>query len=123
MGVLTGRDRPDHWSARDDRQSAGQAVLRGRSRLSRQTGRRWRTEETLSTLGNGLRYFGADLNDLAGTEKAVSELAEEIGGIDILVNNAPMLSTSRTKIFNRRIRKTRFASILRLLSFCRAPAA
>jgi len=45
-------------------------------------------EETLSTLGNGLRYFGADLNDLAGTEKAVSELAEEIDGIDILVNNA-----------------------------------
>ena len=32
--------------------------------------------------------FGADLNDLAGTEKAVSELAEEIDGIDILVNNA-----------------------------------
>ena len=29
-------------------------------------------EETHGTLGNGLRYFGADLNDLAGTEKAVS---------------------------------------------------
>jgi NAD(P)-dependent dehydrogenase (short-subunit alcohol dehydrogenase family) len=45
-------------------------------------------DEILSTLGNGLRYFGADLNDLAGTEKAVSELAEEVGGIDVLVNNA-----------------------------------
>lgn len=45
-------------------------------------------EETLSTLGNGLRYFGVDLNDLVGTEKAVGELAEEINGVDILVNNA-----------------------------------
>jgi NAD(P)-dependent dehydrogenase (short-subunit alcohol dehydrogenase family) len=45
-------------------------------------------EEILSTIGNGLRYFGVDLNDLVGTEKAVSELAEEINGIDILVNNA-----------------------------------
>ena len=45
-------------------------------------------DEILSTLGDGLRYFGTDLNDLAGTEKAVSELAEEVGGIDVLVNNA-----------------------------------
>lgn len=45
-------------------------------------------EETLSNLGEGVRYFGCDLNDLAGTEKAVTTLAEEVGGIDILVNNA-----------------------------------
>jgi NAD(P)-dependent dehydrogenase (short-subunit alcohol dehydrogenase family) len=45
-------------------------------------------DEILSTLGDGLRYFGTDLNDLAGTEKAVSELAEEVGGVDFLVNNA-----------------------------------
>jgi hypothetical protein len=32
-------------------------------------------DEILSTLGDGLRYFGTDLNDLVGTEKAVSELA------------------------------------------------
>ncbi len=44
--------------------------------------------EILSTLGDGLRYFGTDLNDLVGTEKAVSELAEEVGGVDVLVNNA-----------------------------------
>ncbi|MEI6797819.1 MAG: SDR family oxidoreductase [Pseudomonadota bacterium] len=35
-----------------------------------------------------MRYFGCDLNDLAGTEKAVTALAEEVGGIDILINNA-----------------------------------
>src|SRR5690349_322566 len=45
-------------------------------------------DEILSTLGDGLRYFGTDLNDLAGAEKAVSELAEEVGGVDVLVNNA-----------------------------------
>jgi NAD(P)-dependent dehydrogenase (short-subunit alcohol dehydrogenase family) len=45
-------------------------------------------DEILSTLGDGLRYFGTDLNDLAGTEKAVSALADEVGGVDVLVNNA-----------------------------------
>jgi NAD(P)-dependent dehydrogenase (short-subunit alcohol dehydrogenase family) len=45
-------------------------------------------DEILSTLGDGLRYFGTDLNDLAGTEKAVIELADEVGGVDVLVNNA-----------------------------------
>jgi NAD(P)-dependent dehydrogenase (short-subunit alcohol dehydrogenase family) len=45
-------------------------------------------DEILSTLGDGLRYFGTDLNDLAGTEKAVIELADEVGGVDVLINNA-----------------------------------
>ena len=42
----------------------------------------------LDGIVKGVRYFGCDLNDLAGTEKAVSTLAEEVGGIDILINNA-----------------------------------
>ena len=45
-------------------------------------------EARLAKLGDGVRYFGCDLNDLAGTEKAVTALADEVGGIDILVNNA-----------------------------------
>jgi len=45
-------------------------------------------DDILRPLGSGIRYFGADLNDLPGIEKAVIELAEELGGIDILVNNA-----------------------------------
>lgn len=36
----------------------------------------------------GFRYFGCDLSDLAATEAAVTALAAEVGGIDILVNNA-----------------------------------
>lgn len=39
-------------------------------------------------LVEGVRYLGMDLNDLAGTEREVLALAETVGGIDILVNNA-----------------------------------
>lgn len=42
----------------------------------------------LDTIVPNVRYFGCDLNDLAGTEKVVTALAAEVGGIDILVNNA-----------------------------------
>jgi NAD(P)-dependent dehydrogenase (short-subunit alcohol dehydrogenase family) len=42
----------------------------------------------LDGIVKGVRYFGCDLNDLVGTEKAVTALAEEVGGIDILINNA-----------------------------------
>jgi NAD(P)-dependent dehydrogenase (short-subunit alcohol dehydrogenase family) len=45
-------------------------------------------ETRLDKLGKGIRYFGCDLNDLEGSQEAVSALAEEVGGIDILVNNA-----------------------------------
>lgn len=33
----------------------------------------------LDGIVKGVRYFGCDLNDLAGTEKAVTALAEEVG--------------------------------------------
>jgi NAD(P)-dependent dehydrogenase (short-subunit alcohol dehydrogenase family) len=45
-------------------------------------------QAVLDGITPGVRYFGCDLNDLAGTEKAVSALANEVGGIDILINNA-----------------------------------
>ncbi|GAA0749487.1 SDR family oxidoreductase [Ideonella azotifigens] len=38
-----------------------------------------------------VRFFGCDLNQLAATESAVSQLANEVGGIDILVNNAALV--------------------------------
>lgn len=44
--------------------------------------------ETLQKLGENIQYFGVDLNDLSGTESAVTKLADEVGGFDILVNNA-----------------------------------
>lgn len=45
-------------------------------------------QAVLDGITPGVRYFGCDLNDLAGTEKAVTALANEVGGIDILINNA-----------------------------------
>lgn len=45
-------------------------------------------QSIVSGLGAGVRYFGCDLNDLSGTESAVAALAKEVGGIDVLINNA-----------------------------------
>lgn len=45
-------------------------------------------QESVSRPGADVRYFGCDLSDLEAVEKAVLELAEEVGGIDIIVNNA-----------------------------------
>ncbi|SHK51556.1 SDR family oxidoreductase [Paraburkholderia terricola] len=43
------------------------------------------------TLGKDVRYFGCDLNQLSATETAVSKLADEVGGIDVLINNAALV--------------------------------
>lgn len=45
----------------------------------------------MNELADGVRYFGCDLNDLAATESSVSALAKDVGGIDILVNNAALV--------------------------------
>lgn len=37
------------------------------------------------------RYLGQDLDDLAGSKAVVAALAEEVGGIDVLVNNAALI--------------------------------
>ena len=46
---------------------------------------------TLDEIVPGVRYFGCDLNRLAETEAAVTKLADEVGGIDVLVNNAALV--------------------------------
>jgi NAD(P)-dependent dehydrogenase (short-subunit alcohol dehydrogenase family) len=48
-------------------------------------------EEKVRSVAPGTRYFGCDLNDVRATEKCASELAVELGGIDILVNNAALV--------------------------------
>ncbi|MBY5651745.1 SDR family oxidoreductase [Rhizobium leguminosarum] len=45
-------------------------------------------DETVRGLAQEARYFGADLNQLSDLESAITKLADDVGGIDILVNNA-----------------------------------
>jgi len=44
-----------------------------------------------ASLGKDVSFFGCDLNDLAGAEQAVSDLAGQVGGFDILINNAALI--------------------------------
>ena len=48
-------------------------------------------QDKLDALAPGVRYVGHDLNDLPGTEKTARALADEVGGIDILINNAALV--------------------------------
>ena len=48
-------------------------------------------QEVLDGIGTGIRYFGCDLNDLAELERSITALADEVGGIDVLVNNAALV--------------------------------
>lgn len=53
-----------------------------------------KSEETaprLAALGADVRFFGCDLNDLSGIEASVRALCQEIGGFDILINNAALI--------------------------------
>ncbi len=45
-------------------------------------------EARVAREGADVRFWGQDLADLEGLEKAALALAEEVGGIDIVVNNA-----------------------------------
>ena len=48
-------------------------------------------QETMDALAPGVRYVGNDLNNLAATERTAKALADEVGGIDILINNAALV--------------------------------
>ncbi|KQS64257.1 SDR family oxidoreductase [Modestobacter sp. Leaf380] len=48
-------------------------------------------QQTLDGIADGVRYVGCDLNDLAGLERQATDLSAEVGGIDVLVNNAALV--------------------------------
>ena len=48
-------------------------------------------QEVLDGVAEGVRFFGCDLNDLTGLETEAAALADEVGGIDVLVNNAALV--------------------------------
>ena len=45
-------------------------------------------QQTLDKIVRGVRFVGCDLNKLHETEATATALAEEVGGLDVLVNNA-----------------------------------
>ncbi len=48
-------------------------------------------QEILDSVASGVRFFGCDLDDLAGLDSKARVLADEVGGIDVLVNNAALV--------------------------------
>lgn len=48
-------------------------------------------QAVLDGIAPGVRYLGCDLNDMAEVEAKVTALADEVGGIDVLVNNAALV--------------------------------
>jgi len=48
-------------------------------------------QKTLDDIAPGIRYVGIDLNDLTTLESQARALADEVGGIDVLVNNAALV--------------------------------
>lgn len=54
----------------------------------------------VDALGRGITFFGCDLNDLAATEAAALALADKVGGIDILVNNAAYVTNKPHEEFS-----------------------
>jgi NAD(P)-dependent dehydrogenase (short-subunit alcohol dehydrogenase family) len=48
-------------------------------------------QEVLDGIAEGVRFFGCDLNDLPELESKTTALADEVGGIDVLVNNAALV--------------------------------
>ncbi|MCW5666282.1 MAG: SDR family oxidoreductase [Piscinibacter sp.] len=48
-------------------------------------------QATLDKIAKGVRYFACDLNKLAELEVTVGRLSDEVGGIDVLVNNAALV--------------------------------
>lgn len=48
-------------------------------------------EAALAGIAAGVQYVGVDLNDLAELENRVRTVAAEVGGIDVLVNNAALV--------------------------------
>ena len=49
------------------------------------------SEARVAELGKNVSFMGCDLNDLEKAQKIVAEAAEDIGGFDILINNAALI--------------------------------
>jgi NAD(P)-dependent dehydrogenase (short-subunit alcohol dehydrogenase family) len=57
-------------------------------------------QEALDKIVKGVKFIGNDLNDLAATETRATALANEVGGFDILVNNAAYVTNKPHEEFS-----------------------
>ncbi len=57
-------------------------------------------QETLDKIVAGVTFVGCDLNDLVATEAQATRLANEVGGFDILVNNAAFVTNKPHEEFS-----------------------
>jgi NAD(P)-dependent dehydrogenase (short-subunit alcohol dehydrogenase family) len=57
-------------------------------------------QEALDKIVKGVKFVGCDLNDLAATEVRGNALADEVGGFDILVNNAAYVTNKPHEEFS-----------------------
>lgn len=48
-------------------------------------------EARVAELGAAVRFLGCDLSDLKGAQDIVSGLAADLGGVDVLINNAALI--------------------------------
>jgi hypothetical protein len=79
-------------------------------------------QEVLDGIAPGVRYVGWDLNDLPALETKATALAEEVGGIDVLVNNAALVIFKQHEEFSIQSMKIRSGSTPRPSSSCPARA-
>jgi NAD(P)-dependent dehydrogenase (short-subunit alcohol dehydrogenase family) len=57
-------------------------------------------QKTLDSITPGVTFVGCDLNDLAATEARAIALANEVGGFDVLVNNAAYVTNKPHEEFS-----------------------
>jgi NAD(P)-dependent dehydrogenase (short-subunit alcohol dehydrogenase family) len=57
-------------------------------------------QNTLDNIAQGVTFVGCDLNDLAATENGAVNLAEEVGGFDVLINNAAYVTNKPHEEFS-----------------------
>ena len=57
-------------------------------------------QDTLDRIAANVRFVGCDLNDLASTEGVALQLSEQVGGFDVLVNNAAYVTNKPHEEFS-----------------------
>jgi NAD(P)-dependent dehydrogenase (short-subunit alcohol dehydrogenase family) len=57
-------------------------------------------QDALDKIVKGVKFVGCDLNDLAATEARATALANEVGGFDVVVNNAAYVTNKPHEDFS-----------------------